>query len=252
MQSCLYEGMVTHKRYLPTEHGFKYRLYMAYLDLGEIDRSVQENFIKRERFAGASFLRTDHYGDPKEQLTESIKKLIQLKTGLSVDGPVRLLTQLRTWGYYFSPLNMYYCFEADGFTLAAIVAEVSNTPWREQHLYVLWKGNQLQSVHALKYSHPKAFHVSPFMAMDQTYNWSIQVPEESLNIGISSTHEDRLLFSAGLLLHRQELNRPTLRRMQIRYPLLTLQIVLAIYHQAYRLWKKNLPFYPHPKKIPRV
>ena len=247
LQSYLYEGMLTHRRFRPRDHAFKYRLYMAYLDLDELDRFCPNEWIRSERFACASFLRSDHVGNPTERLTESIKKLVYSKTGISVDGPIRLLTQLRTWGYYFSPLNMYYCFEADGTTLIAIVAEVSNTPWDEKHLYVLWEGNQIPGGEALKYRHQKAFHVSPFMSMDHIYDWSIGMPCEKLRVGIRSTHQNQLLFHAGLELHRQALNRATLRRMQIRYPLVTLQIVTAIYHQAFRLWKKKLPFYPHPK-----
>jgi len=252
MQSYLYEGVVSHRRYRPTEHNFKYRLYMAYLDLSEFDRAQPNALIKQERFASASYLRADHYGNSRQPLAESIKELIRSETGLSVDGPIGLLTQLRTWGYYFSPLNIYYCFQADEVTLAAVVAEVSNTPWMEQHLYVLWQGNQLQSARRLEYSHPKAFHVSPFMAMDHIYTWSIEMPHDSLRIGIHSTHREQLLFAAELSLRRQELNRSSLRRMQIRYPLLTLQTVLAIYHQAFRLWKKKCPFYPHPKKCTKL
>ena len=247
LQSYLYEGTLTHRRFGPRDHAFQYRLYMAYLDLDELDRACPNEWIRSERFAWASFLRSDHVGNPTERLTESIKKLVYSKIGISVNGPIRLLTQLRTWGYYFSPLNMYFCFEADGTTLIAIVAEVSNTPWDEKHLYVLWEGNQLPSGEALKYRHQKAFHVSPFMSMDHMYDWSIGMPCEKLRIGIRSTHQNQLLFHARLELHRRALNRATLRRMQIRYPLVTLQIVTAIYHQAFRLWKKKLPFYPHPK-----
>lgn len=245
--SYLYEGTLSHRRFQPREHAFQYRLYMAYLDLDEFDKPHSKEWIRRERFTWASFLRSDHFGNPAERLTESVKNLVLSRTGNLVDGPIRLLTQLRTWGYYFSPLNMYYCFRSDGTTLTAIVAEVSNTPWKERHLYVLWEGNQLLSGENLKYRHPKAFHVSPFMNMNQIYDWSIQMPCETLRIGIRSTNQDQTLFQAGLMLKRHVLNRPTLRRMQIRYPLLTLQIVTAIYHQAFRLWKKKLPFYPHPK-----
>ena len=249
LQSYLYEGMLSHRRFYPREHAFQYRLYMAYLDLDEFDGVHSNEWIRRERFTWSSFLRSDHFGNPAERLAESIKKLVRSETGNLLDGPIRLLTQLRTWGYYFSPLNMYYCFKADGTTLGAIVAEVSNTPWKERHLYVLWEGNQLPSSDTLKYKHPKGFHVSPFMSMDHIYHWSIEVPCERLRIGIRSTQQDQLLFHAGLVLQRQALNRATLRRMQIRYPLLTLQIVTAIYHQAFRLWKKKLPYYPHPKTL---
>ena len=216
LQSYLYEGTLTHRRFGPRDHAFQYRLYMAYLDLDELDRACPNEWIRSERFAWASFLRSDHVGNPTERLTESIKKLVYSKIGISVNGPIRLLTQLRTWGYYFSPLNMYYCFEADGTTLIAIVAEVSNTPWDEKHLYVLWEGNQLPSGEALKYRHQKAFHVSPFMSMDHMYDWSIGMPCEKLRVGIRSTHQNQLLFHAGLELHRQALNRATLRRMQIQ------------------------------------
>ncbi|MEC8337065.1 MAG: DUF1365 domain-containing protein [Planctomycetota bacterium] len=252
LKSYLYEGMLKHRRFHPRDHAFKYRLYMAYLDLDELDHACPKEWIRRERFAWTSFLRSDHFGNPRERLSESIKKLVYSKTGISVNGPIRLLTQLRTWGYYFSPLNMYYCFEADGTTLIAIVAEVSNTPWNEKHLYVLWEGNQLSSGNALKYRHQKAFHVSPFMSMDHIYDWSIGIPREKLCVGIRSIHQNQVLFHAGLELQRRALNRATLRRMQIRYPLLTIQIVTAIYHQAFRLWKKKLPFYPHPKTAQNV
>ena len=158
LQSYLYEGKLSHRRCYPREHAFQYRLYMAYLDLDEFDGVHSNDWIRSDRFTWASFLRSDHFGNPAERLAVSIKKLVHSETGTLVDGPIRLLTQLRTWGYYFSPLNMYYCFKADGITLGAIVAEVSNTPWRERHNYVLWQGNQNPSSAALNYRHPKRFH----------------------------------------------------------------------------------------------
>jgi hypothetical protein len=47
-----------------------------------------------------------------------------------------LLTQPRSWGLAFNPVSFFYCFEADG-QLAAILCEVTNTPWRERYHYVL-------------------------------------------------------------------------------------------------------------------
>ena len=248
MHSCLYEGFVRHRRYDPVTHCFQQQLYMAYLDLDELQRELVDVVKSKERFSPVSFRRSDHFGSPHKPLTQSIRELVGKSTGRIPQGPIRLLTQLRVWGHYFSPLNMFYCFDQDDAEPATIVAEVSNTPWMERHMYVLWSGNRLDGSQSLKFSHPKSFHVSPFMGMDQIYNWSIGIPGDTLQVGIHSTENSQRLFSAALSLKRRPLNRAALRRLQIRYPLITLKTVTAIYFQALRLWKKNCPFYPHPKK----
>ena len=78
-------------------------------------------------------------------LATSVRDLVESETGNRPQGSIRVLTQLRYWGYYFSPLNLFYCFDTEGETVEAIVAEVSNTPWGERHCYVLWEGNRQSS-----------------------------------------------------------------------------------------------------------
>jgi DUF1365 family protein len=36
-----------------------------------------------------------------------------------------------------NPVSFYYCFDAAGARLETIVAEITNTPWKERHQYVL-------------------------------------------------------------------------------------------------------------------
>jgi hypothetical protein len=36
MQSCVYEGQVSHARFEPVAHAFRHRLFMLYLDLAEL------------------------------------------------------------------------------------------------------------------------------------------------------------------------------------------------------------------------
>ena len=55
-------------------------------------------------------------------------------------GPVRLLTGLRYLGHCFNPVSFYYCFDAAGRRVEAVVAEVENIPWGERHAYVLARG----------------------------------------------------------------------------------------------------------------
>lgn len=140
MHSCIYVGQVQHRRFNPTEHRFRYGLNLVYLDLDELPRLLSSGlFLFSSRFSPGSICRDDHLGNPATTLAESVRELVATETGVVPDGPIRLLTQLRRYGYYFSPLNLYYCFEQDGVHVEAVVAEVSNTPWRQHHYYVLWQ-----------------------------------------------------------------------------------------------------------------
>ena len=94
-----------------------------------------------------------------------MRDTVAIHTGARPRGPVRMLTQLRSFGRCFNPVSFYYCMSADGARLEAILTEVTNTPWGERHGYVIAAGGSP----VLGGSFDKAMHVSPFMPMEQTY-----------------------------------------------------------------------------------
>jgi DUF1365 family protein len=248
MLSCIYEGRVEHRRLSPAEHRFRYKLYMFYLDLDELPSVLQGGLgLHAARFSPASFCRKDHLGNTDVPLREAVFGLVKTETGLAPAGPVRLLTLLRNFGYYFSPLNLYYCFDRDGHTVAAVVAEVTNTPWLEKHWYVLWEGNRFGTADKLWFRHPKSFHVSPFMDMDAEYEWRMKAPGPRLAVYIANLREGRRFFDVSMALTRRELSRGTVARALMRHPWMTGRVSQAIYWQALRLWLKKSPFYSHPK-----
>ena len=76
-------------------------------------------------------------------LKTAVLDRVEAETGERPNGPVRLLAHLRYFGLSFNPVCFYYCFAADGETLHSIVAEITNTPWRERHARHLHRaGNQ--------------------------------------------------------------------------------------------------------------
>lgn len=248
MLSCIYKGRVEHRRFSPVEHRFHYPLYMLYLDLDELPSLLRSRLgLHQAYFSAASFCRQDHLSDPALPLRDAVLQLVNRNSGLQLTGPVHLLTLLRNFGYYFSPLNLYFCFDAGGRNVASIVAEVTNTPWLEKNWYVLWEGNRFGRPDQLYFRHPKGFHVSPFMDMDAEYEWRMNKPEMALTVFIAYHRQGQKMFEVTLALKRQELSRCAMLRTLVRNPWMTARVSQAIYWQALRLWLKGCPFHPHPK-----
>ena len=246
MNSAIYQGTIRHRRFSPVVHEFSYRMFLLYLDLDEIgDVFEGSRLFAANRRALAEFRRSDHLGDPGVPLKQAVTELVFERTGYRPDGPIRLLTHLRYFGYVFNPVSFYYCFDQSGENIECVVAEVNNTPWGEQHCYVL-RNKQADSHPVLRFSADKAMHVSPFMPMNMKYDWRIGKPGEKLNLHMRNLSGPDRVFDATLMLSRKALTRSSLRRSLAAFPFLTTRIIFAIHWQALRLWLKGTPFYAHP------
>jgi DUF1365 family protein len=246
--SAVYEGTVRHRRFEPVEHEFRYRLFLMYLDLGELPEVLDPYpLFSARRPALARFRRADFMGVPERPLDECARDAVEAATGARPGGPVRLLTGLRYLGHSFNPVSLYYCFDPPGNRVEAVVADVQNIPWGERHPYVLARGPRRGSV--LSEELEKTFHVSPLMGMDQTYAFRAAEPGERLAVHIESRPRGGTgaTFDATLNLRRRELSRQTLAGLLARYPAMSLQVVARIYTQALRLKLKGARYHPHPE-----
>ena len=240
--SALYEGTIRHRRFSVRSNEFTHRIGLAYLDLDELPALLGGRLV-RTRPGLVRFRRADYLGDRDVPLADAVRAVVRERQGSAPDGPVRVLTHLRTFGHCFNPVSFYYLFDRDE-RLQAIVAEVTNTPWGERHAYVLPRAGDGP---VLGGGFDKAMHVSPFMGMDQRYEWRAPAPGSTLSVHIESAERGERAFDATLALDRVPLTRRTLARATARHPAATLRMLALIYGHAVALKLRGVPLHPHPR-----
>ena len=248
MNSAIYRGTIRHRRFTPVENRFRYRLFFMFLDLAEMpDALAVHPLWSSDRVNLAYFRRRDHFGDPRLPLDSAVRRQVARQTGTWPKGPVRMLAHLRYFGHCFNPVTFYYLYDPDGSRLETVVAEITNTPWGERHVYVLGDDGNLHAHHGWRrFRLAKEFHISPFMPMDVDYDWRFSVPGETLNVHMTNNRGGRRVFDASLNLRRLPLDRQHLTRMLLLYPAMTVKVIGMIYWQALKLKIKRTPFYDHP------
>jgi hypothetical protein len=297
--SRLYECRVMHARLHPRAHRFAYRLFFLALDLDELPALASRLRLLRIDRPGLLSFRQDDYLPVRETphnptpqrdapsvagpivhepapgpvplKTRVLAHLSALGIAAPTDARILLLTLPRVLGYQFNPVSFYFVAARDGTPLAAI-AEVTNT-FRETKPFVLGPGT-LRSEPAAGSSPPlfhlrvpKHFYVSPFSDVDVAFDFRLRLPGEQLALQIDDYEGERrtLVSTVTSLAPPRPLRDRTLAWFSLKYPLVTLQVIVAIHWEAFRLWLKRVPwfakaaraadqrdlYHPHPSIAPR-
>ena len=248
MDSCIYRGTVLHQRFKPRGHRFTYPLYMLYLDLAELDQVFRGRLGWSMHWPSLNwYRRKDHLGPADQDLDVTVREFIQSRTGTLPTGPIRMLTQVRQLGFLMNPVAFYFVYTENSEDLEFVLAQVNNTPWNEEHTYLL-TADMWDQENPGRPLTEKEFHVSPFMPMDLQYRWRLVPPDDQLAVRMEVSQQGERSLDVQLMMQRLPLTRGNLLRMKCRFPWMTLSIFRRIYWQAFLLWCKKIPFYTHPRK----
>ena len=239
-------GQVMHRRLRPAANAFNYPTYFLMLPMRSL-RQYGSGVLAHNRRGALSFFDSDH-GDGSDNALAWLDTLL-LREGVNdAGGEVWLHTYPRVLGYAFKPVSFWYCHRSDG-SLRAIVVEVNNT-FGERHCYLLDQPQYGQELSA-----DKVFHVSPFCTLAGSYRFRFM---HSSQDGKRKTvaridYHDRLGDdAAGPLLQTsvsgtlEPVTPASLRKALWRYPAMTLGVMARIHWQAFRLWRKRVPFVSKP------
>lgn len=248
LQSAIYDGWVHHRRRSPRRHDLRFHMFVMWIDLSELPALFASRWLwSVDRPNLAWFRRADFLGGADGgPLDEAVRAAVMQALGRRPEGPIRLLAHLRYFGHCFNPVSFYYCYKPDGKGLDAIVAEITNTPWKQRHAYVLDARAAAARGGPMRFRFGKAFHVSPFMPMEQEYDWTFTEPGERLAVHMRNLGPEGRMFDATMRLKRREITSAALAARLARFPAMTIQVVAKIHWEAIRLWIKGVGVHPHP------
>lgn len=240
LTSCIYDCEVVHVRLSPKKHRFAYRLFYLDLDLDEVPRLQQRLWpFGHNAFNLYTFRDKDHLdlGLPtlRDNLTSWLKKQ---HITLPDKSRIRLITLPRVLGYIFNPVSFYVISDRTGKPLHVVV-EVCNT-FRELKPWLIAAPERPGF---FRIRAPKHFYVSPFSSLTTEFEFRIQVPDEKLSIHINDFAGGECTLTSWMHGERRPLTNARLLFYAVRFPFLTLQVILKIHWQAFLLWLKGVPFF---------
>jgi DUF1365 family protein len=236
-------AQVFHARTRPKPNAFRYGVYYLRIPIGDLSAPSRRGLFSVDGFNLIS-LRASDYSVGGRSAQSWVPAALD-EFGLSAAAhDIQLITMPRVLGYAFNPVSFWFCHNAEN-TLCAVIAAVSNT-FGERHCYLCFHedGRPIEAGDWLQAE--KIFHVSPFLAVEGHYRFRFAITPTKAAIWINHYDSQSLILSTSLIGSAKPMNSARLLFCFLRYPLVTLKVVLLIHYQAVKLFLKGINHFRKP------
>jgi hypothetical protein len=223
---------------LPKKHAFSYGLFTFAIDLDELDVLDKKYFFFGNRKWNLfSFYPSDHFEYGDSDFKSGIISYAKENGCNSEISRVVLVTHLRILGYTFNPVCFYYLYDKNNTPVCALI-EVHNT-FGEMKPFVALNSYGDYRFYLKTIKH---FYVSPFFELDTEFEFKLNPPSDKLKIYIDDYKGGDKVFLSAYIGNKKALTDLTMLFLFLKYPLLTLKVIVLIHWQAMLLYFKKIPF----------
>lgn len=240
ISSKLIDCQVSHKRFTPKVHEFKNSFFWFELDLDQLEDDFKQlPLVSRNRFNVFEFRDKDHIDFGQESLRANIEHFLRQNGEQQIPSRIRLWTHLRVFGYVFNPVSFYLIDMPDH--TKRMILEVGNTFNELKPFYVPYSAFNGDKV---KITVPKHFYVSPFIALDTNFTFTLNHSSDSFSLGVMSDYDSgERVLAAGLKGRFASLTTRQLVNRLVRHPFVTINVITLIHWHALLLWLKGIPYF---------
>ena len=237
MKPKIFHGAVWHARLRPQRNAFRYGVFFLRFSVGDMHQ-LDNVLFSINRWNLFSFHYRDH-GARDGSHPESWIRTLLAREGMSeATGDIWLQTFPRMLGYVFNPVSFWLCHDTGG-ALRAVLCEVNNT-FGEHHHYLLAHSDRRPMLAGESFTARKELHVSPFCEVAGGYRFQFKVDQDSSRIRIDYDDGDGKLLLTEIAGSASLFGAAAMLSAFVRYPWMTVGVMLRIHYQALRLWLKGV------------
>lgn len=234
-------GTVAHTRHRPLHHRMQQRHYQWLVDLDSVP-TLPRGLRWLGRLEAADHLDGGRLGGG---IRGDVERFLEHRgVILEATDRVLMLAGARVLGHAFDPLSVFWCLTPGGES-RAVVFEVHNT-YGERHAYLLEPDTRGRA------RVDKAFYVSPFNDSSGSYDVSLRLDVQRVDVAVGLEREGVRILTATTRGRVQRLTLGSVARTSALHPLMPQRVSALIRLHGVRLWLRRLPVLPRPAHDPEA